>query len=75
METVKLASGDPKASIMVGDTITDISAAKDAGIPVIAVDFGYSDVPVESLHPDIVISHFDQLVEAINRINIAIAKT
>jgi hypothetical protein len=33
-------------------------------VPMIAVDFGYSDVPVEELGPDRVISHFDQLMEA-----------
>ena len=33
-------------------------------LPVIAVDFGYSDAPVAELGPDRVISHFDQLAEA-----------
>jgi phosphoglycolate phosphatase len=30
----------------------------------IAVDFGYADVPVKELRPDRVISHFDQLMVA-----------
>ncbi len=30
----------------------------------IAVDFGYTDVPVTELGPDRVISHFDELAEA-----------
>jgi phosphoglycolate phosphatase len=33
---------------------------------VIAVDFGYAEVPVKELGPDRVISHFDQLMEACN---------
>lgn len=63
IETIKLAGGDPINSVMVGDSINDINAAHAARIPVIAVDFGYSDVPVESLNPTAIISHFDQLVE------------
>ena len=49
---------------MVGDSETDIKTARAAGVPVIAVDFGYADVPVRELGPDRVISHFDQLFEA-----------
>ena len=46
---------------MVGDTETDILTAKAAGLPVIAVDFGYAPEPIASLNPDIIISHFDDL--------------
>ncbi|MDX7950733.1 phosphoglycolate phosphatase [Lichenihabitans sp. Uapishka_5] len=59
------AGGAPNRAVMVGDSITDIAAAKNAGIPVIAVDFGYTDVPVQDLGPDRVISHFDALLEAV----------
>ena len=65
IETAKLAEVDPANCIMVGDSINDILPAQEAGIPVIAVNFGYSDVPVEDLNPDVVISHFDQLIEAV----------
>ena len=41
------------------------SAARAAGMPVVAVDFGYTDVPVSELGPDRVISHFDALHEAV----------
>ena len=60
-DTIKLAGGDPEQAIMIGDSITDIDTAKAAGIPVIAVDFGYSDRPVAELEPSVVISHFSQL--------------
>jgi len=46
---------------MVGDSVTDIATARAAGIPVIAVDFGYSDPPVAKLGPDRIISHFAAL--------------
>jgi phosphoglycolate phosphatase len=50
---------------MVGDSKTDILTARAAGVPVIAVPFGYTDVPVETLAPDIVIQHFDEIDTAI----------
>ena len=37
------------------------AAARNAGIPSIAVTFGYSDVPVEDLQPDHVMTHFSEL--------------
>ncbi|MSO68554.1 MAG: phosphoglycolate phosphatase, partial [Pseudolabrys sp.] len=39
--------------------------ARAAGVPVIAVDFGYSERPVSELEPDRVISHFAQLPAAV----------
>lgn len=64
-ETIRKAGGDPARAVMVGDSKTDIDTAKGAGIPVVAVDFGYTPVPVTELGPDVVISHFDQLRDAV----------
>jgi phosphoglycolate phosphatase len=50
---------------MVGDSRADIDAAKAAGIPVVAVPFGYTDLPVTELGPDRVIAHFDDLGAAV----------
>ena len=50
---------------MVGDTATDVSAARNAGLPVIGVDFGYAPEPMHTLAPDRVISHFDELDAAV----------
>ena len=63
--TIALAAGNSSKAIMIGDSETDILTAKAAGIPVIAVDFGYSVQPVSSFSPDIIISHFDQLAGAV----------
>jgi phosphoglycolate phosphatase len=60
-ETIRLAGGDPSRAVMVGDTRTDIDTAKAAGIPVVAVDFGYTDRHVREFEPSVVISHFDEL--------------
>ena len=46
---------------MIGDSRTDIDTAKAAGIPVVAVDFGYTDQHVSTFEPSRVISHFDEL--------------
>jgi phosphoglycolate phosphatase len=62
---ISRAGGKVSGSIMIGDSGTDISAARNAGIPVIAVDFGYTTVPVAELGPDRVISHFDELESAV----------
>jgi phosphoglycolate phosphatase len=46
---------------MIGDSITDIHTARATGIPVIAVEFGYSESPIIHFDPDGTISHFSQL--------------
>lgn len=63
--TIERAGGDPRRAFMVGDSRTDIVTAQNAGIPVIAVPFGYTEVPVETLGPDVVIDHFDELFAAV----------
>lgn len=61
LKTIELADGDPERALMVGDSRTDIDTAKAAGIPVVAVDFGYTDRHVREFEPSAIISHFDEL--------------
>ncbi|MBO6902825.1 MAG: phosphoglycolate phosphatase [Rhizobiaceae bacterium] len=61
--TIEAAGGFPDRAIMVGDSETDIKTAIAAGIPVVAVDFGYTDRHVSNFDPSHVISHFDELTE------------
>ena len=63
--TIERAGGDPKRAILVGDTATDVWTARNAGLPVICVDFGYAPEPMAELRPDRVISHFDELAGAV----------
>jgi phosphoglycolate phosphatase len=70
--TIAVAGGNLSDAIMIGDSATDIRTARAAGIPVIAVDFGYSDRPVSEFGPDRTISHFAQLHSAIAAISPAI---
>jgi phosphoglycolate phosphatase len=55
----------PTNVIMVGDSQTDVSTARAAGIPVVAVSFGYSQVPAAELGADALIDHFSELPAAI----------
>lgn len=69
IDTIDAAGGIRDRAVMIGDSVTDIDTAKAAGIPVIAVDFGYSDRPVKEYEPSHIISHFDELtIELVERL-------
>jgi phosphoglycolate phosphatase len=61
VDTITKAGGSAGRTVMFGDSRTDIDTAKAAGVPVIAVDFGYSDRPVREFEPSRTISHFDEV--------------
>jgi phosphoglycolate phosphatase len=65
-QTVARAGGEMSSTIMVGDAGPDIGVARRAGVPVIGVSFGYTDVPVSELKPDRVIDHMSELKGAID---------
>lgn len=67
--TIALAGGTTKHAIMIGDSNTDIRTARAAGVPVIAVDFGYSERPIAEFEPDQIISHFAELPASIAAIS------
>ena len=56
----------PERAVMVGDSANDVDAARAAGLPVVAVTFGYPTVPAHELGADRVIGHFDELIGALN---------
>ena len=64
LRTIELAGGAVGRTIMIGDSKTDIATARAAGVPSIAVDFGYTDRPVIEYGPDRIISHFSELPAA-----------
>ncbi len=59
--TIERAGGDIARTIMIGDSVNDILVARNAGVPSVAVPFGYSDVGVETLGPNRIIYHYDEL--------------
>src|SRR5262245_44566069 len=63
--TIRRGGGSLQDAVMVGGSANDIETARAADVPVIAVDFGYPEVPVARLGPDRIISDFAELPEAI----------
>ena len=66
--TIARAGGTVGDCVMIGDSGADIATAKAAHVPVVAVDFGYTDRPIEEFAPDRVISHFDDLDAAVDAV-------
>src|SRR3954453_7138397 len=64
-QTVARAGGRLSSAIMVGDAGPDIGVARRAGIPVIGVSFGYTEIPIADLRPDRLIAHMRDLPEAV----------
>jgi len=66
--TIARAGGDLGHAVMVGDSMTDVATARAAGVPVVAVDFGYTETPPAELGADRLISHFDALPAAVTEL-------
>jgi phosphoglycolate phosphatase len=64
-QTVARAGGEMSSVIMVGDAGPDVGVARRAGVPVIGVSFGYTEIPIAELKPDRVIDHMSELQAAI----------
>jgi phosphoglycolate phosphatase len=58
---LEAAGGSAERALMIGDSSTDVGAAKAAGVPVVAVSFGYNDVPPAQLGADAVIDSYAEL--------------
>lgn len=52
----------------VGDTTYDIRAARAAGVPCVAVSFGFHDKPPHELGADATINHFAELIPTLMRL-------
>jgi phosphoglycolate phosphatase len=59
-ETLVRLNRNAGASILIGDSETDIRTGQNAKVPVIAVSFGYSAKPVRAFNPTHIIDHFDE---------------
>ncbi|MFN0194157.1 MAG: phosphoglycolate phosphatase [Aestuariivirga sp.] len=64
-ETLKRMDASASRSIMIGDSETDILTARAAGVPVIAVPFGYTPRPVGEYGPDRLVSHYDGMWQTV----------
>lgn len=61
-QTILRSGGHPDRAVMIGDSATDVNTAKAAGIPVVAVSFGYSEHPIHTLGADVVIDDYAELM-------------
>ena len=66
LHTIRRAGGARDRAIMVGDSVNDVDVARAAGIPVIAVSFGYTDVPAAKLGADRIIDGYAGLAATVS---------
>jgi phosphoglycolate phosphatase len=67
---VEQLEADIGSAIMVGDHDNDVAAARSAGLPVVAVSYGYPRTPVAALGADMVIDRFGDLVDVLERLGV-----
>ena len=67
VEAIRLCAAGGRFA-MVGDSTFDTGAARAAGVPSVALSFGYNDRPAADLGADAVIDHYDQLVPTLLRL-------
>lgn len=65
---IAAAGGVAGGAVMVGDSDTDVSTARAAGVPIIGVGFGYSEIPMHALEPDELIGHYREFAAALRRV-------
>jgi phosphoglycolate phosphatase len=65
---VAAAGGVVRRSVMIGDSIADVGAARGAGAAVIVYRYGYSDVGADQLGADVVLDSFSDLAPACRRL-------
>lgn len=67
--TLNMLGAKPGRAVMIGDSRNDVAVARNAGVPVIAVSYGYRREPVEELGADIVIDSFAEIPAALARLS------
>ena len=65
---IEQLGGDPAHALMIGDSATDVNGARAAGIPVVAVTWGYTAVPAAQLGADALVDSPAGLIPAIARL-------
>jgi phosphoglycolate phosphatase len=60
-----MMNAGPERAVMIGDSPTDVATALNAGVPVIAVAYGYRRVPAADLGADVLIENFSDLPAAL----------
>jgi phosphoglycolate phosphatase len=66
--TIERAGGKVGRSVMIGDSRTDRDAARNADVPCVLLDYGYTDVPVGELDAEAVVSRFAAVPDAARKL-------
>ncbi|MEL6475860.1 MAG: HAD-IA family hydrolase [Pseudomonadota bacterium] len=69
LETCRRIGADPMRSVLIGDTVTDLTTARRAGMPCILTSFGFAAEPLETLAPDAVIAHYAELPDLLETLH------
>ncbi len=65
LETLRRLECLPEDAVMVGDSHSDVACARAANVRVVGVTFGYTDVPMRDLLPDVTINDFGEALSAL----------
>jgi phosphoglycolate phosphatase len=65
LSTIARAGGRSTRAVMVGDSRTDVDAARAAGVPIVLVSHGYSDVPAAELGGDRLVNGLPEVPSAV----------
>ena len=68
LKALDIMGGRPSRSLMVGDSTSDVEAARAAGMPVVIVEGGYTGIAASKLGADAVIARLADLPSAIERL-------
>lgn len=74
-ETVRRAGAVPEQSVMLGDTRTDLLAARGAHMPCVLMRFGFAAEPLEELAADALVGHYDEVQAVLERLRPRPAET
>ena len=68
LTAIAAAGGVATRAVMVGDSASDVGAARAAGVPSLVVSFGYTQIPADELGADLVMDRFDAVCGAVARL-------
>jgi phosphoglycolate phosphatase len=74
LDAIRRAGGLAERAVMVGDSETDIEVGRAAGVPIIAVAYGYAHGAPEALGADRVIARFADLPAAVSELGQAVRR-
>ena len=64
---IEILQGDIQKSLMIGDSETDANAAKNAGIPVILMEDGYTEKKTSEIYHNLLVKDFIGIVKIVSK--------